>query len=104
MDLKEIAKLLGMSEESTAEEVMAMIAKLVEDVKSREKKADETVVKAEEAVKENAAVAASLKSKLAEHGIALSADLKTVKKVEALTSDILPGDSEQIKEAPKVSF
>ena len=70
MDLKEIAKLLGMPEESTAEEVMAMITKLVEAVKTREKKA-------EEVVKETEAVAASLKSKLAEHGISLSSDLKT---------------------------
>jgi len=91
MELKELAKALGMPEDSTLEQVIAAIKAMMAKLAEREKTADEKVEAAE-------AVAASLTKQFPALGIKLSGDGKTIVKAEAFSADINDNDSPEVKE------
>ncbi len=98
MELKELAKALGMPEDSTLEQVIAAIKAMMAKLAEREKSADEKVVDAEKKVETAEAVATSLAKQLPAHGMKLSGDGKTIVKSEPFSAEIKDDDSEQVRE------
>lgn len=94
MDLKELAKALGMPEESTVEQVIAAIKAMMAKLAEREQSSDEKVKTAE-------AIATSLTKQFPALGIKLSADGKTIVKSEPFSAGILDSDTPEVKELKK---